>query len=51
MDLSLILKIVALVVGVYEVVSRIFPTVNDISIIGSIIKILKAVSDALNNYK
>lgn len=51
MDLMLILKLVALVTGVYEVIVRIFPTVGDITIIGNIIRILMAISNALNNKK
>lgn len=39
------------VIGIYEVVVRIWPTVGDKSLIGLILKILKVVSDALNVQK
>jgi|MudIll2142460700_1097286.scaffolds.fasta_scaffold324983_3 hypothetical protein len=43
--------LVAVVVGIYEVVVRIIPTVGDITIIGKIIAFLKWLSDNLNRTK
>lgn len=39
------------VIGIYEVVVRIWPTVGNKSLIGLILKILKVISDALNVQK
>lgn len=50
MDIN-ITDIVALILGVYEVVARVFPTVRDYSIISWIIKLLAWLSDTLNNRK
>lgn len=50
MDLEIVLKVIAIMTGVYEVLARILPTVNDWSVLGNIIKILKAISDALNRF-
>lgn len=49
MDLDLILKIIAIVTGFYEVLARVIPGVNDWSLLGNIIRILLAISNALNN--
>jgi hypothetical protein len=43
--------IIAAVVGIYEVIARIIPTVTDITIIGKIIALLKWLTDNLNNFK
>jgi len=43
--------IVAVIIGVYEVLARVFPTIADITILGNIIKFLKWVSDNLNRRK
>lgn len=43
--------IVAALIGIYEVIARIIPTVGDITIIGKIIALLKWISDNLNNTK
>jgi hypothetical protein len=43
--------IVALVIGIYEVVARLIPTVSDITILGKIIALLKWISDSVNNTK
>jgi len=43
--------VVAIIIGVYEVIARIIPTVGDISILGKIIMFLKWISDNLNNFK
>jgi len=43
--------IVGIVIGVYEVIARLIPTVGDITIIGKIIAFLKWISDNLNNIK
>lgn len=49
MNLHLIETIVLIILGVYEVLLRVIPTVNDWTILGNIIKFLKIVSDWLNN--
>jgi hypothetical protein len=46
--LKLVGDIVLAILGIYEVLARLFPTINDITIIGNIIKILKWLSDILN---
>ena len=43
--------VIAIIVGVYEVVARVSPTVGDVSLIGKIIALLKWISDNLNNFK
>ena len=43
--------LVAVIIGVYEVIARLIPTVGDITILGKIIAFLKWVSDSLNNKK
>ena len=43
--------LVAIIIGIYEVIARIIPTVGDISILGKIIALLKWISDNLNNFK
>jgi hypothetical protein len=40
--------IVALIIGVYDVLARLIPTVNDWSILSWIIKLLKWLSDSAN---
>lgn len=49
MDLNLILIVIGIVTGCYEVIARLVPAVNDWSILGNIIRILLAISNALNN--
>lgn len=51
METGLILIIIAIATGVYEVVARVIPSVGDWTLLGNIIKILKAISDALNKKK
>lgn len=51
METNLILIIIAVVTGVYEVLARVIPSVADWSLLGNIIKFLKVVSDWLNNLK
>ena len=41
-------EIVALILGIYEVVVRIIPTVTNLSLIGKLIAILKWISDYFN---
>lgn len=43
--------IVAIVIGIYEVVARTIPTVKNYSIIGKIIEGIKWLSDFLNREK
>lgn len=43
--------IIALLAGIYEVVIRVIPTVNNYSFIGKIIDILKWLSEFLNRKK
>lgn len=51
MELLLIIKLIVVLLGIYEVLARSFPTIKDWSILGNIIKILKSISDAFNNWK
>jgi hypothetical protein len=44
-------EIIALILGIYEVVIRIIPTVSNLSIIGKLITILKWLSDYFNIVK
>jgi hypothetical protein len=48
---SLIKLIAASILGIYEVVVRIIPSVGDYSVVSWIIKVLKKFSDTLNNTK
>jgi len=43
--------LVSIVLGLYEVIVRIIPTVGDITILGKIIAFLKWISDNLNRTK
>jgi hypothetical protein len=43
--------IVSLILGIYEVIARLIPTVKDYTIIGKLIVILKWISDYFNNIK
>ncbi len=43
--------VIAIIIGVYEVIARIIPTVGDITILGKIVALLKWLSDNLNNFK
>lgn len=43
--------VIAIIIGVYEVIARIIPTVGDVSVLGKIIMFLKWISDNLNNFK
>lgn len=47
--LEIIGHILLLVLGIYEVIVRIYPTVRDWTILGNIIKVLAKISDWLNN--
>lgn len=49
MDVDIIKTIVLAVIGIYEVIARLIPTVADWSVLGNIIRFLKVVSDYLNN--
>lgn len=51
MDWHLIGVIVAIVIGVYDVLVRIIPTVGNWSVIAKIIDILKWLSDYFNRKK
>ena len=51
MNVDLIQTIVAITLGIYEVIARVIPSVKDWSILGNIISLLKVVSDWLNNMK
>lgn len=51
MDYGLLKLIVVAVLAIYEVVARIAPSVKDFSIVGTIINLLKKLSDYLNNLK
>lgn len=44
-------KILLVVIGVYEILARVFPSVRDWTLLGNIMKFLIKVSDWLNNYK
>lgn len=44
-----LLIILSIVTGVYEVIARVIPSVNDWTVVGNVIRILKYVSDALNH--
>ena len=39
---------IGIVLGIYEVIVRAFPTVKDITIVGNLIKVLQSISDFLN---
>lgn len=43
--------VIAFVVGIYEVIVRLIPSIGQNGIIGKIIDILKWLSDFLNNHK
>ena len=43
--------IVAVIIGIYEVIARVIPTVADWTILGKIIALLRWLSDNLNNLK
>jgi hypothetical protein len=43
--------ILAIIIGVYEVIARVIPTVGDITIIGKIIALLRWLSDSTNRFK
>lgn len=49
--LQVIGHVLLLLLGVYEVLVRVFPTVKDWTILGNIIKVLAKISDWLNNSK
>lgn len=51
MDIAIIKTIVLAIIGIYEVIARLIPTVADWSILGNIIRFLKMISDYLNNVK
>lgn len=51
MDVAIIQTIVLAIIGIYEVIARLIPTVADWSILGNIIRFLKMISDYLNNVK
>jgi len=43
--------LIAIFIGVYEVLARLIPTVNDWSVLSWIIKLLKWISDSTNRTK
>lgn len=43
--------ILALIIGIYEVLARLIPTVNDWSVLSWIIKLFKWISDSTNRSK
>lgn len=47
--LNILGQVLLLVLGVYEVLIRIFPTVRDWTLLGNVIKLLVKISDWLNN--
>jgi len=49
MDIDIIKTIVLAIIGIYEVIARLIPSVADWSILGNIIRFLKVISDYLNN--
>ena len=51
MDVDVIKTVVLAVIGVYEVIARLVPSVNDWTVLGNAIKFLRVVSDWLNNLK
>lgn len=51
MEVSLLKLVVIAILAIYEVVARIWPSVNDYSIVGKILEILKKLSDVFNNLK
>lgn len=51
MDVDVIKTVVLAVIGVYEVIARLIPSVNDWTVLGNAIKFLRVVSDWLNNLK
>jgi hypothetical protein len=51
MDIPIIKTILLAVIGVYEVLARLIPSVADWTILGNIFKFLKWISDYLNNLK
>lgn len=46
---NIIGEIALAVVGVYEILARLIPSVKDWTILGNIINFLKLISDTLNN--
>lgn len=51
MSLEIIVIIISIIVGVYEVFVRFVPTVSDWSVLGTIMRILLYISNALNSKK
>jgi hypothetical protein len=51
MELPIIKTIILAIVGVYEVLARLIPSINDWTVLGNIFKFLKWISDYLNNLK
>lgn len=48
---EMIIQIIAILLSIYEILTRVVPTVKDWTILGNIIKFLKWLSDYLNNKK
>ena len=44
-------ELIAIIIGIYEVIARLIPTVGNISLIAKIIALLKWLSDNLNRTK
>lgn len=51
MSLATIALIIGIITGVYEVLARFIPSIKDITLLGNIIRVLLAISDALNRKK
>lgn len=49
--IEIIMQVIGIILGIYEFLSRIIPSVKDWSILGNIIKFLKWLSDYLNRKK
>lgn len=46
-----VVVLLGIVIGIYEILSRSIPTIKDYTILGRIIRVLKAISEGLNNRK
>lgn len=47
--IQIIVLVISLITGFYEVLARVIPTIKDYTILGVIIRILLLISNALNN--
>lgn len=48
---EIIMQVIGIILGIYELLSRVIPSVKDWSILGNIIKFLRWLSDYLNRKK